>query len=108
MAIEYYEGAEYPNVEVTWLDSDGAVINFSSGWTFTVRIGQAGQAAIVTKTTGITGGAVAPNLVVSWSADELDTLTPDTYAMDVIARETATNKDRIQSTVLTIFSAVAA
>lgn len=106
MAIEYYEGAEYPNVEITWLDSAGNIINFSSGWTFTVKIGQAGVAAIVTKTTGITGAQTAPNVTISWAAAELDTLNPAIYDMDVIARETATSKDRVQTAKLTILASV--
>jgi len=106
MAIEYIKGAEYPNVEITWLDSAGNVINFSAGWTFTVKIGQAGGAATVTKTTGITGAATAPNVIISWAAGELDTLSATTYAMDVIARETATSKDRVQSAPLTMKAAV--
>lgn len=106
MAIEYYKGAELPNVDITWLDSDGNVINFSSGYTFTVKVGTSGQAAILTKTSGITGLAAAPNIVIAWTTDELN-ITPGAYDLDIIARETATSKDRIQSTDLIILSIVA-
>jgi hypothetical protein len=106
MAIEYYKGAELPNVDITWLDSNGDPVNFSSGYTFTVKIGTAGSAATVTKTSGITGTATAPNIVIAWDAAELDSLNPGTYDMDIIARETATSKDRIRSTDITILAAV--
>jgi hypothetical protein len=103
--IEYYKGAELPNVDITWLDSAGDPVNFSTGYTFTVKIGTAGSAAAVTKTTGITGTATAPNIVISWTANELD-ITAGTYDMDIIARETATSKDRIQSTEIVILNIV--
>ncbi len=106
MAIEYEAEAELPSVEITWRDSAGNLIDFSTGWTFTARVGQTGQAAAVTKTTGITGAATAPNIVIAWSPAELDGLAPGTYSLRVLARQTATNKDRTQSTTLTIVPAV--
>lgn len=107
MAIIYYEGAELPDVEITWLDPDGNVINFASGYTFAVRIGIAGESAQVTKTSGINGAAAAPNITISWDAGELDALNPGEYDLDIIATD-GSGKDRIQSTTLTILAAVAA
>lgn len=106
MAITYYKGAELPTVEVTWLDSNGAVINFSTGYTFTVKIGNPGQSALLTKTNGITGSATSPNIVIDWATGDLAGLAPDTYDMDITANLTAGNKDRIQSTEITIKNVV--
>lgn len=106
MAIQYYKGAELPDAEITWLDADGNVINFSTGYTFQVKIGITGSAAIITKTTGVTGSAVAPNITISWDVDELNTIATGTYNMDIKANLTATSKDRIQSTSITILGVV--
>lgn len=106
MAIQYFKGAELPDAEITWLDSDGDIIDFSSGYTFQVKIGVTGSTALVTKTSGITGFAVAPNIVISWDVDELGTIAVGTYAMDIKANLTATSKDRIQSTTISIVGVV--
>jgi len=106
MAITYYKGAELPNVLVSWFDSQGAVIDFSTGYTFTVKIGKAGQSALLTKTTGIVGAATEPNITISWNTDDLAALNPDTYDMNIIANLTSGNKDRIQSTPITILAIV--
>jgi len=94
MPVTYIQGAELPDVEVTWRDSDSSIINFSTGYTFTVRLGQLGQAATLTKTTGITGNNVSPNLLISWSSTEIESLPAATYTMEIIARHVATSKDR--------------
>jgi hypothetical protein len=106
MALIYHKGAELPDAQITWRDSAGAIINFSSGYTFTVKIGNAGQTALLTKTTGITGAATEPNITVAWAVNDLNGLTPDTYEMDIIANFTATSKDRIQSAQITILDVV--
>lgn len=106
MAIEYYRGAELPDAEITWLDSAGSVINFSTGYTFQVKIGNSGSSALFTKSTGITGASTAPNILISWSTDDLSSLPAGTYDMDITANLTAQNKDRIQSTTITILDVV--
>jgi hypothetical protein len=97
MPVEYIQGAELPDITIRWTDSDGTAIDFTSGWTFTVRIGQVGQAAVVQKTTGITGSDGAsntPNLVISWSSTEIESVAAATYSLQVIARHTGSGKDR--------------
>jgi hypothetical protein len=101
MPVTYIQGAELPDILVTWRDSDGAIINFSSGWTFTLRLGQLGQAAILTKT-DLVGAATAPNLTISWSNTEIENLAAQTYTMQIIARHVATGKDRKMTDSLTI------
>lgn len=102
MPVTYIQGAELPDIEVTWKDSDGAVIDFSTGFTFTVRLGQIGQVATLTKTTGITPSATTPNLVISWSNTEIESLAANTYTMEVIARHTSSGKDRKMHDQVTI------
>lgn len=66
---------ELPDVGFDWRDDQGALINFSSGYTFSLKIGaDPAAAATVTKTTGFTGAATSPNLTISFAAAELDSL----------------------------------
>lgn len=92
--MTYYIGSELPDYPVTWRDSAGAVPNFASGWTFTLKLGFPGRAPVLTKTTGITGAATAPNITVSWDAGEFDDLDPGTYVLELFARQTSSGKDR--------------
>lgn len=106
MAVEYFKGSELPNIELTWNDSDGALRDFSTGWTFVARVGTSGAAALVQKTTGITGGNTAPNVVISWDTSELASLTPGEYVVDVIATFTATGQRLIRSFAISILPAI--
>jgi hypothetical protein len=99
--IRYTKGAEVPGVDYTWPEPDGTLYNFSTGWTFTARIGVPGQPALLQKTTGFTGAATAPNLVFAgFTAGELDAIPAGTYHLDVIPRITATSQDLQPSTRL--------
>lgn len=104
--VEYVKGSELPDLAITWTDTNGAVINFETGWTFTVRIGVEGQAAEHTKTTGIDGNATAPNVVIAWSAGELDDLAARVWACQITAHNEATGKDRIRSMFLQILEPI--
>lgn len=79
----YEVGDEDPSIALTWKDRDGAVIDLSAA-TFSVKLVDTRSVAIVTKTTGITGAATAPNIVISWAAGELN-ITPATYKLWVQA-----------------------
>lgn len=97
----YRKDQELPALTVSWLDADGAVIDFSTGWTFTVKIALASAptAVLVTKTTGITGAATAPNVTIDWSTTDWSTLTATAngtaYVAHLYARRTADSKDRV-------------
>jgi hypothetical protein len=101
MPVTYIQGAELPDILVTWKDENGNVINFSSGWTFTLRLGQLGQAAVLTKT-DLVGAATAPNLTISWTSTEIESLAVNTYTMQIIARHVSSGKDRKMTDSLTI------
>lgn len=101
--VTYIAGAELPDLSLTWWDSNDALIDFSTGYTFTVKVGVLGSAALFTKTTGITGAATDPNVTIGWStAAELTTLSAGTYAVQVIARRTADSKDRVFPTPISL------
>lgn len=96
---EYRADQEGPAIPLEWRDGDGALRDFSTGWTFEARIALATDplTVLVTKTTGITGDDTAPNLVIDWSTSDFSTLTPadagTIYVVHVYARRTADSKD---------------
>lgn len=55
--------------------------------------------AVVTKTTGITGAATSPNVVIDWGTSDFSTLTPSAagaeHVVHVTARRTSDTKDRV-------------
>jgi hypothetical protein len=89
--VVYNQKAERPSLALWWLDKAGDLIDLSSGYTFSFKIGERGETALLTKTGNITGAAGAgtaptgtPNVVVDWQAGELD-LTPGTYLWQLTA-----------------------
>ncbi len=83
-----------------WIqDRSGALIDMSSGYTFSLRIGTPGSTALLTKSSGITGAAGSgvepsgtPNVTVAFSAGELN-LAAGTYAWQLTA--TTSSLDRV-------------
>lgn len=110
--ISYIKGAELPPVPLRLLDSAGTALALASGWTFTVKIGHPGETALYTKTTGIVGSTPAPgdttspNLVISWTAGELDALPVDRYRLQLQARN-GSDQDRIWQLEFALKRAVA-
>jgi hypothetical protein len=92
--MTYSTTTELPTYPITWTDSTGTVIDFATGWTFTLKLGFPGRPAVLTKTTGITGAATAPNVTVAWVVDEFAELDPGTYVLELVARHTSSGKDR--------------
>lgn len=86
MSVRYYRGVTRPALQLWLQEANGLLIDFSSGWTFELKLGVAPRrpqgipgAAVLTKTTGIAGAAGAgeepngtPNVVVTWAGSELD------------------------------------
>lgn len=90
--IRRTKGAELPDIGITWYQQDGTTLyNFSTGWTFTVRIGVPGQAALVTPSA--TGAATAPNITITLNIGALDAIPAGSYHLDVTPRFTGTSKD---------------
>lgn len=105
--FRYTKGAELESIDITWRQPNGTLYDFSTGWTFTVRVGTPGSAALLQKTSGITGAATAPNLVIAWSAAELDAIPTGSYHLDVTAR-IANNKDLTRTFMFQILDGVLA
>lgn len=92
--IRYTKGAELPGIDYVWPEPDGSLYDFSSGWTFTARIGVPGLPALLQKTSGFVGSGTAPNLrLTGFTAGELDALPAGSYHLDVIPRLTAGSQD---------------
>lgn len=106
-ALSWYSSAEEPALQIWWYDDDGDLIDFSSGVTgWSLKIGNPGSAAVLTKTTGITGaagtgspGSGTPNVQVVWAAGQLN-ITPGVYSLQLTA--TTAQGDRVLSTPITI------
>lgn len=101
--ITWERTAELPDIQIWWTDSAGALIDFSSGYTFTFKIGTPGSAAVHTKTTGITGATGSgdedsgtPNVTIAFSTGELDAVASGPYTWQLTARRTADSKDRVR------------
>lgn len=93
--MKYVVGSELPDLTLEWYDRSGALIDFSSGWTFQVKVAPVGSTtASFTKTTGITGAATAPNVIIGWVAADLGALTAGSYEVQVKATRNSDSKDR--------------
>lgn len=88
-------------LSLEWLAADGSVIDFASGWVFTVTIGRGGE-AVVTKTSGITGAATSPNIVVTWGPRELAALGAGEYSIQIVALNVSTGRERIYTEAFSI------
>jgi hypothetical protein len=89
--VRYFANAERPTLRLTWYDDDDNLIDFSSGYTWSLKVGNPGSAALLTKTSGITGAATAPNVTIAWTAGELN-LTPGTYTYQLTATTSALDR----------------
>lgn len=90
--ITMYVGQEDPAYVVTWLDSDGELIDFTSH-TFTLKVvNLTTGATALTKTTNITGAATAPNISVAWTTSDMSDIGAGSYALILTA--TTGGRDR--------------
>ncbi len=99
MTVRYFSTAERPALQMWLFDDAGSLIDFSSGYTWSFKIGTAGSTALLTKTASIAGAAGAgteptgtPNVVVTWTAGEL-ALAAGTYQWQLKA--TNSSLDRV-------------
>lgn len=99
--VAYRRHAEDPALELWWTNRAGALIDFSTGYTFTAKVAKKGATvAALTKSTGITGAAGSgtpdagdPNVTIEWAAGDLD-LTPGTYEL-ILTATRSPSLDRI-------------
>lgn len=100
--LAYHLTAEDPDAKLWLEDADGTLLDLSSGYTFTLRIGRPGSAALVEKTSGMTGAAGSgveptgtPNMTITWDAGELAALTASrAYVWQLTGRRTG-SRDRV-------------
>lgn len=101
--MEYVQGAELPDALCRF--AVGEVIDFTTGWTFVVKVApRPGQTATFTKSTGFVGGVNAVRVV--WDDDEIGSLNPGTYVFELTCAATGAKQRRHQAT-LVIHAAVA-
>jgi hypothetical protein len=107
LPVSYIQGADLPDLTFAWRDSSGTLIDFSSGYTFVLKVGTPGSAADVTKSTSITGAATSPNVTVAWATSaELNTLAVGVYTLQLIATRTSDSKQRFLEDRLTVRPAI--
>jgi len=102
--LAYHITADRPAAKLWLEDDDGTLIDFSTGYTFTLLIGDKGSAAKLTKASGITGAAGSgkeptgvPNVTVTWSAGEIaasSVVAGQSYVFELTARATG-SLDRV-------------
>lgn len=90
--------AEDPNWRIWWFDDAETLIDFSTGYTWSLKIGTS-TTTLVTKTTGIAGAAGAgtepsgtPNVVITWAAGELD-IAPGVYRAELTPTVNSRQRD---------------
>lgn len=98
--LTYYRTAERPDIQLWLQDYNGNLIDFSTGYTFTFKLGVRGATASFTKTTGITGAAGSgdepdgtANVTLTFIAAELDNLDAGVYTWQL--RATNNSLDRV-------------
>lgn len=101
----YTRGAELPSPTINALDADSQPIDFSTGWTFEVKVGEPGKTALVTAST-VVGSSSKPNLTINFAPGVLDVLTTGvTYTVQVTCTNT-TGQARIYTEQLRVTDAV--
>jgi hypothetical protein len=103
----YIQGEELDDMPVTWTNAARTLYDYSTGWTFSVKVGEKGQTASFTKTTGITGDDADPNITVTWATTgELNSLAAGKYTVQIEAIRTSDGRSRFLQDELVIEAAV--
>lgn len=71
MALTYHRGDELPAWVATIELNGSTATDLSSGYTFSLEVKQGSSAAVLTKTTNITGAA-GSIVTVAWASNDLD------------------------------------
>lgn len=99
----YVQGADLPDLAITWNDQNDDLRDFSSGWTFSLKVGDPGSAALFTKASGITGAATDPNVTIAWATSgELNTLATGSHTGQITATRTSDSKQLIRTFPISI------
>jgi len=106
MAIyhSWFTDQELPGIPIELLDTDGTVVDLSSGWTATAaRLINDSNAIVYSQTDNITLAATSPNITINrWSAATLTavatamgTTKQVTYELRVYVRRTSDSADEV-------------
>jgi len=90
--------ANLPQASFLWLDASGTPLDFSTGWTFQMKIGRPPNPAQVIISSGIIGLTStngSANMVVQWADGALSTLTPGRWYFQITATQTSNGAQRI-------------
>jgi hypothetical protein len=78
---------------------DGALVDLSTGWTLSAKVCPTSTpaAALINKTSGVTGYATSPSWIVDWSTSDFAALTASAsgskYIVTVFGRRSSDSKD---------------
>lgn len=111
MSLRYYVGSDLPDTQITLRNGDGTYPDFSSGYTFSIKVAPAGSTtATFTKSTNVTGAAgsaTVANLTISWATSgELNSLTAGYYILQVTVTRTSDSRQWIEQFPVEIVAAV--
>ncbi len=97
--VEYVQGADLPDLVFPWharaADGTPTVINWTLYDQWELKLGDPGTAAVLTKTTGISGDALSVVTIAWATSGELNTLPVGRYTAQLQARRTADQKHRV-------------
>ena len=111
MSIHYpTPAASLPAAAFQWLDASGNLLDFSTGWTFKMTIGQPPNVAVITKTnqtyfvpnSTVPPTVGQPNLTINWAPGELNTLTSGRWRFQVTATQNSNGASRVLTGTLVI------
>lgn len=100
----YSIGDDLDDLAVFWQATSGAYRDFSTGWSFEIKVGNANGVNFTTaNVTGQVGSSTVPSLVVAWAAGTLDTITAvGDYYVQVRCTRSVDSKKLTKRGVLTM------
>lgn len=73
--VVLYADQTSPATAISWLAADGQPLDLSTGYTFAVRLVDDTGVVRATVSSGITGAATAPNVLVPWDGVDLSAVS---------------------------------
>lgn len=101
--IEYVVGAELPDNTFTWRDKNENLIDFSTGYTFELRVA---TPSTTIKSNGIVGAGTDPNLTISIADGEWDDMPVGMWDAQVWAHRTSDSRDRIMPLFVKVMAGI--
>ena len=103
--VEYVQGAELDALTLEIEDGTGSLVDMSTGYTFSLKVGTI-YATAFTKTTNI--GGLSTGCQVSWNTSgELNSIAPGEYTGQITCTRTLDSKQYIRHFTIRIAPALA-